>query len=424
MTKVENRIGGVSLGVENQADYLAMLWTALRQFGAEFASLKSGPFQDDFAAFEAQLTPVLAEIEATLETEPVQLEGMNIKPDLAMIGYHTLSLLVPMLDRDWFAYEDVNEFAEMIAYLDRERVFETAESVQICGAGVCGLGDYVASLSHVRAVTCSDLSWLSLYLGRLLQTENEGMLPSVWRLERLFYKVDRSANTLQSWTQPFKRRLPRCGTPDKLRYEVRNAFAFIDPIQEQMLCAAYLLDMFGGRQMGSLVIRLCQQLAVDQQLTLLVTLRFHPELGRDPQAIARCVTACGLEIEFLDITRLPYTFAYHNFGSYRMEYNTLVLRATKRRPTDPKMVGIIVEPSFLNIVKDEMSMESGRSINSSGKMIVLTNRERQLVRQADGGATYHDLLINSGADFPAAAFDSTIGQLAAKEVIHLEIAST
>jgi hypothetical protein len=115
---------------------------------------------------------------------------------------------------------------------------------------------------------------------------------------------------------------------------VRNAFARADgPAACDLIVLPYVLDCQRGHGVQTMLIRILQQVEIDQEVLLIMSCTkatSHIAGGRDPKVVVETLDAMGFEITYLDITRLPYSFTMYGYGHAQLVPITLVARATRR----------------------------------------------------------------------------------------------
>ena len=314
-------LNGIPINVNHPTQYLEKLWYVLTYRYPQLGSMKVTI--EDLLGYSPSLS--------SHETQ----QALN-----SVLGYNSEDLVVSLIDREWQDSE-FNEFDDFIKYFKINPLFSSSESIYICGAGTCRLGDYLASLEHLKKVTCSDLSWLTLFYGKLLIEGQTDLLPKPSIADRLFYRIDQALNKLVVENQP-SRFKPPLSRPGKIDFEVNNAFTLGNLNSFELICVPFLLDNFGGEKLESLLIRLCQSTSINQQLIIMTTFRFNHKLGkiRDPEAMKNILERCGFKIKHMDIVRLPYSFSYYNYASQKNTWNSIILGAVKKNETNLQKVRI------------------------------------------------------------------------------------
>jgi hypothetical protein len=287
--------------------------------------------------YEPALRKALAESlgNASLMEDKIGLDA--VMREVGFVGHE----LVAVTDREWHDYEN-NEANRFFDYASSHELFSFVNSVFIWGAGPCRLADYLASLSGMDEVTCSDISWAALYFGRAFIEARYSELPELLTRERAFYHVEPRSMQLVRTTKPsrFKPPLTPSDRRHRVRYCVRNAAADSEePITADLIAVPYLLDVFRGDQCMSILRRIGRRMRVGQKIVVLVTCvpDGRAGAGRDPSLILDVLRGLGFEIQFLDLTMMPYSFSYHSYTRVLTNWNTLVVRAEKRfeRDTGP-----------------------------------------------------------------------------------------
>jgi len=151
-------INGIALELHNPRRYLEALLHAMTTVSFYSANLRKA-----VVAALGRLPP------AKTSTERDAM--MRI---LGFVDYE----LIAVLDREWQDYED-NEADRLFEYASSNRLFASAKSVFVWGAGPCRLADYLASLEFIDPIICCDLSWSALNFGRALIEANYAELPEV-----------------------------------------------------------------------------------------------------------------------------------------------------------------------------------------------------------------------------------------------------
>jgi hypothetical protein len=405
MSNSHKTIKDINIKVDNPDRYLRTLWAAINESCSE-------------------MKDVLTEIEKELGHAPRGDKSVKLNPSdesfnkTGVIGYYEQPLLISIADREWVDSE-YNEFNDLASYLGSKPLFSSASSVYICGAGVCRLGDYVSSLENIKSVYCSDLSWLGLYIGRMLIQREYHKLPALFHVPRLFYNVssDFSAVSAKSLSAKFQ---PPSGVAGKnIQYEVRDAFALINPVPAELVCAPYLLDMFAGDHLKTLLIRMGQSMEVGQQLLIISTLLFHTVGERNPQEIVQTLKASGFEIDYLDITRLPYTFSYYNYGARKETWNTFILKATKRRQTHSRNLKLLTDAAKLGPVDEDASLGEDVHVTWQDRKMILSRKHFNVFQRLLSCDNYSDLQASFAGEMTAEEFEYAIGSLTSRSLLTL-----
>jgi len=388
-------LNGIPLDIPNPRRYLEML----------FGAMKAIPFY----------SPALRQTVAETLGHPPPAESRtgheNLMRVLGFVDYE----LITVLDQEWQDYNG-NEADRLFEYASSRRLFSSVRSVFMWGAGACRLADYLGSLEFIDEVICSDLSWPALNFGRALIEANYAGLPGPLTQPRVFYHVGENSTHLVRTAKESRFKAPMT-PPDRRRciqYSVRDAFAGMDdPIAADLIVVPYLLDIFGGAQCISLLIRICQHVRAGQQIVLLVTCT--PEgragSGRDPSLIMDALQGCGFEVQFVELILLPYSFSYYSYGRKHTEWNTLVVRAEKVSERD---AGIVIARSERG---DAFLTSQSNRANSRDP----TNPELVLARLRSA-ENYKVMAAALASQMGAMEFENTIGELASRGLINLFIA--
>jgi hypothetical protein len=344
----------------------------------------------------------------------------GLEPPVATpLGYVDPVAIVPLCEREWLDSPD-NEFLELEAYLDRQKLLREFSTVRICGAGPCRLGDYVASLGRASRVVCTDLSWLMLYAGKLLLNNRGSELPSSFRQDRTLIRVDDDHRRFVETHISSQFLLPKNRRPAILDLRVENAFALRD-LTEEVVCAPYLLDAFSLTRALTLLTNLCLALDPAQSLFAIVTLstaaaRPH---GRCLSDIHGTMLALGFEIEFLDVTRLPYSFSRQDRDYRRETWSTLIIQAKKVESSDLERVAVISDK--LSSLQVELS---GHVAERPPELLALTEEQLAICRIARASENVRDLLTRLAETFDAREDDlmDAVRALACLDLIELRVA--
>jgi len=399
-------IKDINIKVGNPSKYLRTLWAAINESCPE-------------------LKDVLTEIEMELGYDPREdkVATLNSADEsfnkTGAIGYYDQPLLISIADREWIDSE-YNEFNELASYLESKPLFSSASSIYICGAGVCRMGDYVSSLENIKSVYCSDLSWLALYVGRMLIQREYHKLPTLFHAPRLFYQVSSDFNAISAQSLHAKFHPSSERTGKNIQYEVRDAFALIGPTPAELVCVPYLLDLFAGDQMKTLVTRICQSMEVGQQLLIISTLLFHPVGERNPQEIVQTLKTFGFEIDYLDIAQLPYTFSYYNYGARKETWNTLIVKATKYKQTHSRNLKLLTDAGKLGPVDEDTSLGDDVHITWQDRKIILSRNHFDVFQKCLSCVDYSDLYESFANKMTAEEFEHAIGALTSRSLLCLQ----
>lgn len=310
-------LAGIALGVHAPRHYLEVLWLGIGQ---------SFPGHDGLAAVAREIESRLGYRPGIAADRPWRMEQI--------IGWSSSRTLGEMIDREW-VMGDQNEFEPLAEALSTCVALGEASSLLICGAGVCRLGGHLAGLSRVRSVRCADLSFLCLYLGRMLIEGRCDLLPEDLRRPRTVLSIDARRRRLRAREE--ERAFFSAGDGrEKLTYEVVDVFG-PGRMAEGLVCLPYLLDAFREPQMTTALIRVCESLEPGQRLLLVVTA--NPR--RDPRKVVRTLEGCGLVVDGLRLCELPYSFSRAGFAFVTTTYNTLIAEATKAAETDLRRLTLI-----------------------------------------------------------------------------------
>lgn len=301
-------------------------------------------------AGDPQLAKHLPDIESllTYRLDPSDLCRQRIPSGRlsSIIGWSGAEILSQLVDREWLMTER-NEFEPLRRLLDGNRTLESSSRVLICGAGVCRLGDYFASLGNVKEVRCTDLSYLGLHFGRRLARGEGHLLPNSFRSLRVVLTVDPHEKRLQSHEQECRFHPPSGSGRKKLTYQVADAFNLERPQGMDLVFVPYLLDVFASPRMVTALVRICEKLYEGQKIFVLVT----ANSTRDPRLVGRTLAKCGFEILNLSLCELPYSLSSFGSGFVRSLYSTLVVEAIKMRETDPHAFGLALS------IEDDLGIE-------------------------------------------------------------------
>lgn len=359
-------LAGIPLSVAAPRHYLEVLWLAIHQF-----------FPD-----HADLAEVAREIEARLGGRP-RITADHTRQDHMwrigeIIGWSGSRMLGQLIDREWLP-GDQNEFEPLASELSTCEALREASSVLICGAGVCRLGSHLAERGTVESVRCTDLSFLSLYFGRMLIEGRHDLLPETFRRPRTILSVDAQRKSLQAHQED--RTFHRAGKgKDKLTYEVADIFQLSRGTTESLICLPYLLDVFREAQMTTALIRICARLPPGQRFLLVVAATPR----RDPRQVIRTLEDCGLSVDRLRLSKLPYSSSTAGYGFVATTYDTLIAEATKRSETDPGRLTLVparVEPGS----PDPVSLQAfGELPGQREQALPLTPEQWEAVRSSLG----------------------------------------
>jgi len=405
MPKQHHTIKDIDIEIGDPSSYLLALWAAINKAYPEF--------QD-----------VMIEIEDALGygSKGGKSAIMNVVNKTAIkpktVGYDEPPLLISIADREWIDSE-YNEFSKLASYLDSTPLFSSTDTVYICGAGVCRMGDYISSLENIKSVYCTDLSWLALYLGRMFIRQEYHKLPALFRLDRLFYDVVSGANEVSARMLPPKFRPSGSSARNKIRYGVKDAFAMINPAPAKVICVPYLLDLFMGEQLRTLLIRICQWLEIGQELVIITTLLFRPAEERNPQDIVQVMKACGFEVDYLDITQLPYSFSYDNYGVRKEIWNTLILKAVKRKQTPLSNLILLTDANGLGRIDAGASFGDDVQITWQGNKMSLRSNYFQVFQKCLACTDYSALREMFIGRMSTEEFECAVGALASQSLLNL-----
>ncbi|MGE0259570.1 MAG: hypothetical protein AB7T18_12535 [Alphaproteobacteria bacterium] len=322
--------------------------------------------------------------------------------------------LIAVLDQEWQDYPG-NEADRLFEYAETRRLFSSVKSVFLWGAGACRLADYLGSLEFVDRVDCSDLSWPALNFGRAFIEARHAELPEPLTRHRVFYHAGENNTDLVRTTRPSRFKAPMT-PPDRrqrIRYTVRDAFAPIDdPIAADLIVVPYLLDIFGGAQCISLLLRICQHIRAGQQIVILVTCtpegRAGP--GRDPGLIMDALQGCGFEFQFVDLVLLPYSFSYYSYGRKHTDWTTLVVRAERVRERDD---GIVIARSERG---DAFLANRANTANPRGP-----SNPELILERTRGAENYRSVAAALAPRMGLTEFENAVGELASRGLINLRI---
>ena len=290
---------GISLQIQNKISYLQQLRTGIKDF-----------FPD--------LSNVLKKLDSLLAANlPYQSP--------TEIGYFNKNTILSVCQREWLISKQ-NEFFHLKKYLKKNGLLKSFKSARILGAGTCRLADHIGSQKGVSKVVCSDLSWIELYLRRLLIQGMSQKLPKFFHSELVFYKPNSKKLKLIQTTKPSKYLAPSSQNKCFFEFVVENAF-HLKKLEEDSIWVPYLLDALGSEQAISLLVRLCEKLSDNQELLLITSLSNQK---RNASLIEQVLLKSSMQIEYIDIVELPYSFSLLN-GAYRREtWKTLIIKARKK----------------------------------------------------------------------------------------------
>src|SRR5260370_42666605 len=160
-------------------------------------------------------------------------------------------------------------------------------------------------------------------MGKGVIEEGPEVLPEYFRRDGLYYGTDDTPRDLREHARPTVFRPAFCQDTKKLSYEVRNAVALGRSLRGNLLAMAFLLDAFGGRQVQSLLIRVALSMAKGQSVVIVTTMIGGAD-PRDPRESLRTFIGRGFDIQFLDVTRLPYSLYIDDFPAVH-SLHTLVV---------------------------------------------------------------------------------------------------
>lgn len=327
---------------------------------------------------------------------------------LGFVGHE----LITVLDREWHDYEG-NEADYFFEYASSRRLFASAKSVFIWGAGSCRLADYLASHDFIDEVFCADLSWPALYFGRSMIGARYTDLPGLLTADRTFYHVDPQTNQLSKTSRSVRFKAPM--TPAErshiIRFAVRDAFAALsEPITAELIALPYVLDNFRGDQCLSFLIRICQQIRAGQQIVLIVTCMAEGRTGpgRDPALIINTLRSCGFKIQYLDLVFLPYSFSFYSYTQSHSDWCTLVLRAER-----------VIERSA-DIVIERCKRTDPFCVGHADNAIPFDSVYCDLLlSKVQSARPYQALASEMVPQLGAIAFECAVGELASRGLIKL-----
>jgi hypothetical protein len=119
---------------------------------------------------------------------------------------------------------------------------------------------------------------------------------------------------------------------------------------------------------------------------------------------------CGFEIQFLDVTFLPYSFSYYSYAQVHTDWTTLVVRAKKMTDRDAAMV-ITKSGRF-----DELQAsrpDKSNPLRPSHLDLILTRPRSAENYQAMAAALVPEI--------GAFEFESAIGELVSRGLIDLRV---
>lgn len=321
----EAELDGIALDVPNPSQYLEALRFRLR-----------GAFPD-----WGDWTGLSEEIETRLASRPAAIDSSPPDPNELerVIGWSRQEVLGQLVDREWLV-ADTNEFSCFAEKLDATETVAATVRPFLCAAGACRLGAHLAEREGVEWVECSDLSYLSLLLGRLLTAGDVARLPATILRPRDHFEVAPDGRSLRRADSTPALHRSTAAAVTRMGYRATDAFALPLPIPGDTVLVPFLVDIFDRDRLTTLLIRICEAMAPGQRLLLVSSLTGD----RPPGHILSPLRACGLRIHRLHLWELPYSFSYHGYGFVRRVFNTLAVEAVKTEATDRASIVATLRP--------------------------------------------------------------------------------
>lgn len=249
------------------------------------------------------------------------------KIENVVLAYARPKQLYEVVVKDWIDGQE-NECDPLTNYLTERGLLNGIRTAVVCGAGVGRLSDYLLS-EGLRTVTNVDLSWLVLYIGRLLLTGRSDEIPPILKQTRILHEVDEDHRGIHERDVPVHFKQPRITPDSDVRFEVRDCFAF-QPVDADAVLACNFVETHRGRVPATLTTQIVRQLRPGQTLLHVTWVSSEEGTGRTPRDILRLLDICGFETEWVDFIQLPYSLHNRFVGSARSEWKNLVVRSRKR----------------------------------------------------------------------------------------------
>jgi hypothetical protein len=330
--------------------------------------------------------------------------------------------LVGVFPRHWIHYylymnwQDVPECeVEVVCQYLRQHsdLFTGCRSVYLGNANQCGSLRALREFGFSK-ITCADIAWPALYLGRAMAFGDLYRLPAFVLEDQLEFELAPDHRGFQRHAEPVRFREAGSWEGIDLSFEVANVwYAGSRPEDVLFYDGPKRFDKeFGVR---SRLIHILHSLQRNQAMVFWAWL--DDDLGA-PDRVAELVQTMGCRVVFADLTQFPWNRRNNVRGYSNSLFKSFVLRVERVQNSDPRAIRI--QPTkVLRSFREQV--ESGAPLEYHGRPIPLYQKDRDLLQRVIGkGCLSFEEWLSALQPVPDQP-DWTLGLLIQKQLLELDL---